>query len=482
MSQTAKNIPIRSTYQEQTSQSTEQAQQSEHKSFNEHITESGTYAGGTVVRDQRASEAGERRRANANWISEQRRQEYRVAPLVKGTEMPETSMAEWLLSIKTKPLIQRVKTPTELVTKGDVTVRPFAGIAGVIAPFEATAYSAARLAGFKTPSIPPTLFSFRAGEALGYGSEYVAGTAMGDILLSVYAGKAAGKVWEALPESIIGPVEKVGEKITQPISKKFGALKEWITGEKVAPSLGIVDVPDIGYTAPRTMSEKVLGLPESASPYQLGFKGMEAEATAMEMGVVPKTAILDPMLTVPTELPLTQQLYAFPSLPYLPSSELLGKATVSLIPIVAGALAIQIPKLLPSPKAKAFEESFPLFKQKLFPEVPTVTRQKERTSLIPKISVLTSTSTIQAQETKQSQATRQASKQTTKQQQKLIQSLTSGFTPKLMAQTIPNLPYESTTRKRKRKRKATSPTGLYGRYPRMYPVATAKQVLKEMMR
>ena len=109
------------------------------------------------------------------------------------------------------------------------------------------------------------------------------------------------------------------------------------------PSTGVVDVPDIGYTAPRTMSEKVLGLPELKSPYQVtGFKALEAEATATEMGVAPKTAMIDPLAEL-VEPPTLEKPIA--GMPYLPKPEVTARIRdVGFMPqafSVGGVLGLQ---------------------------------------------------------------------------------------------------------------------------------------------
>jgi hypothetical protein len=117
------------------------------------------------------------------------------------------------------------------------------------------------------------------------------------------------------------------------ISKGFGYAKGKIS-ELTRPKLpapGVVDVPDIGYTSPRTMSEKVLGLPELKAPYQLkGLGPLEAEATAMELGIAPKTALIDPLAELVEPPTLVKPIAG---MPWLPTPELTAKLPVkSVIP------------------------------------------------------------------------------------------------------------------------------------------------------
>jgi hypothetical protein len=206
-----------------------------------------------------------------DWITQQRREEYRVAPLVTpivegaapsfqkavGTvfdvitkpafgptppgikprtsivPVPEIGLAETLARIEVKPLINLPRllgvprTPEEGFKPRKETVRPFAGVAGEIAPAEAFVYTVGTLAGFKTPRIPPTLLSFGYGKAMEYGPEYAAGTVAGDILLSMGFGKVTGKIWEYAPEVVKAPIERVVSKVTSPVSER---IESWLSG------------------------------------------------------------------------------------------------------------------------------------------------------------------------------------------------------------------------------------------------------------
>jgi len=107
----------------------------------------------------------------------------------------------------------------------------------------------------------------------------------------------------------------------------IGAIKAKLgIGDKprvISVSQNIVDVPDTGYAAPRTMSEKVLGLPKLESPYLVkGLKGFEAEAAAWELGS--KATLLDPIgtgLLEPSEAWTPSSI-----MPFIPKPELTARA------------------------------------------------------------------------------------------------------------------------------------------------------------
>jgi hypothetical protein len=282
--------------------------------------------------------------------TELRRQEYKgfgseyVAPLVRETEVEgKPSLAESLLNVKVTPVFASVGLKTmsadPLVNLGlkQPTGKPFAVVGGVIAPFETVGYVLGRAVGLKTPNLPPLL----SAETPEYSVGYVLGE-VGLLLASTFAiGKVAeglGKVGRFLEEKtklkqtvVQSPIGQkaiaIGEKL--PSRPKFtgSGAEEWLIehsdvyrehAEKTI-SPGIVDVPDIGYVSPRTMSEKVLGLPELESPYPLkGMQPIEAEAGAMSFADVPRTMILDPQVSGALENPVTRQIFSLPSgLPFL---------------------------------------------------------------------------------------------------------------------------------------------------------------------
>ena len=325
-------------------------------------------------------------------------------------------IAETLAGIQVKPVINIPRlfgvprTPQEALTPPSMrkeTVRPLAGIAGVIAPFESTVYLV-RLLGVETPRPPPTLISLAPSKAVEYGPEYAAGTVMGDILLSIGFEKVAGKIWQYTPKIIKAPITKVAETvakpfrpITEPIMSKLEKIVLW-PHEKIAP--GIVSIP---------------------TPERVGLKGMEAQLAAWELTEVPKTSgyLISKMPAEPLAKAwamehlfktatgglsyalVREQLRATapPTMPYLPKTELSGFTVKGLaqalgvgIAVLPKALAQEVvkpkleimPKLEPSIKLKqpTFEEPYPIQKLKLFPQAYPRQREKQIPMLMPKLS------------------------------------------------------------------------------------------------
>ena len=196
--------------------------------------------------------------------------------------MPEVGIAETLAQVTVKPLLKIPTPPTPSETiqkiaspKESETVHPFSGFAGIIAPAEATAYSAGRLVGLTTPRPPPTLISLTPGEAMKYGPEYAAGTVVGDIMLSIGMGKATEKIWEALPSSVTKPVSKAAEKlskpfrpITQPIAERLEKAALW-PHERIAP--GIVDIPEFAKPLPMELAYQEMAWELAESPKASAF-------------------------------------------------------------------------------------------------------------------------------------------------------------------------------------------------------------------
>jgi len=327
-------------------------------------------------------------------------------------------IAETLASYTTKPVIDIPRlfgvprTPQEALVPPSMrkeTVRPLAGIAGVIAPTESLVYTVGRLAGLETPRLPPTLISLAPSKAMEYGPEYAAGTISGDILLSIGFGKVAGKVWEVIPSKITSPIEKVGEAIakpfrpiTEPIMSKLEKIALW-PYEKIAP--GIVSIP---------------------TPERVGLEGMEAQFTAWELAEAPKTSgyLISKMPAEPlAKAWATEHLFktvtgglsyalvreqlratAPPTMPYLPETELVGFTAKGLalgvgVTLLPKALQQEfampkletVPRLKPAIKLKqpTFEEPYPIQKLKLFPQA--YPRQKEKQRQIPSLAIFTPT-------------------------------------------------------------------------------------------
>lgn len=153
-----------------------------------------------------------------------------------------------------------------------------------------------------------------------------------------------------------------------------GYVATKVFGKSGPVSPGLVDVPDIGYTAPRTMSEKVLGLPESQATPLTGLKGMEAEATATSFGTMPRTALLDPeVMSLPSPPAITRFGWTPQSVfPYIPTPELTARTTIglstsvlpSILPSLAGLpigksqISTSLPKFETLPVTKVLTRTF----------------------------------------------------------------------------------------------------------------------------
>ena len=513
--------------------------------------------GATAAYERYHAQDLERERAQAivteqaKWMQEQRKEEYRVAPLLepllKDVKVPEIGIAETLAQIEVKPLLSYVgvtpppQTPIEFV-KPKETVRPFAGIAAaLITPSERVIYSIGRLAGLETPRLPPSIVSFSAQEraaAMAYGPEYAAGTVAGDILLSMGFGKVAGKIWEHTPKIIKAPVEKVAETVAKPFRPITSKLEEWLLWphERIAP--GIVSVP---------------------TPERVGLKGMEAQLAGWELAEAPKTSayLISKMPSEPlakawaTEHLLktvtgglsyalvSEQLrvMAVPAMPsHVPevfkagmTSAFVTQALGVSVAILPKAFAHEVPestlgtmpKLEPAIKVKqpTFEEPFEIQKLKLFPQVyarerqeakaivtPQVvraTKMREELLSVPKLElsqiqrlkpvvvvgistgvfaipkleeVAVATSKVEAVSI-MGVTTTQETKQLQRQVQLQIQKQIPQFQiPKTMQ--IPKTWFEDSHKLKPYKPKAKDLFGLWGRYPRVYPLATPKQVLE----
>ena len=114
-----------------------------------------------------------------------------------------------------KPIVGTKEWTQEVITGKPYEVRPFAGVASaIVAPTERLVYTVGTLAGVKTPTIPPSPLSFSEQErakAWGYGTEYVGGEILGEILLSMGINKGlsvAGSYAKAGALKVAGILEK----------------------------------------------------------------------------------------------------------------------------------------------------------------------------------------------------------------------------------------------------------------------------------
>lgn len=154
---------------------------------------------------------------------------------------------------------------------------PTKALAGIIAPFEKFGYTVGTLFGTKTPRVPPTLISLSPEErekALEYGSDYVVGTLLGDVLLAYGIGKAVEPVTKPIIKVVQTKAQKwvTSQYLEGPI--KWKGLSEKIvmkiTGVKPYIATGEVAIPDITRGA-------------------VSLAKLEASYGAWEMALAPKT-------------------------------------------------------------------------------------------------------------------------------------------------------------------------------------------------
>lgn len=148
-----------------------------------------------------------------------------------------TGLAEYLAGIELeKPPLRKWREAADLRSwvfgeAVEPTYRPLAPVAGIVAAFEAPAYSVARLIGVPAPRPPPTFTGAVVGEFISaaagvlgyeypkparawevmteYGAGYVAGTVIGDIAVSYLLGYTLGKAWEKA--KAVTPVRQISE-------------------------------------------------------------------------------------------------------------------------------------------------------------------------------------------------------------------------------------------------------------------------------
>lgn len=388
--------------------------------------------------------------------------------LIFGIPEPPKGIAETLLQFETKPLISYLglkplpRTPLEFV-KPKETVKPFAGIAGLVAPFEATVYTGGRLLGFKTPDIPPTFISFEPQRAMEYGPEYAAGTVLGDVLLSLAIGKGVSKVWQHTPRFIQKPVEKLGAKIFKPFEPLTRRIEKGILWPHEKLAYG-----EIALTS---------ALPSASEP--LSFKKLLAEELAWEIHQAPRmggvwigkttieTTTAAPMkhlfvrggvisIGYLQELAFERQLLPFTTqqqltrmgiYPYIPKVSALGISKVSIAPLIGlGVVGISTVVSKPkrkgtitpisvslAPKLTVWEEPYPLQRLKMFPSLFPKEKEKQASILIPKLTVLTeqrmNVGTVQRTVQKSTQVTKQSPKLALAMPESLLQKQIQVFAP-----------------------------------------------------
>ena len=449
-------------------------------------------------------------------------------------------IAETLASYTTKPLISYFgitpppQTPIEFVRPRE-TVRPFAGVAGLIAPAEALTYSVGRLAGLETPRIPPTIVSFAPQKAMEYGPEYAAGTISGDILLSIGFGKVAGKIWQYTPKIIKAPVTKVAEAVakpfrplTEPIMSK---LEKWALWPHERIASGIVSVPtgkiipshevygeiwEWGLTPKTSLLFTEKGFDVSARELPKWFirgTAMVPMATRqMEVAYKPMPyGYAEPWKRVPSPisggLPMPQVTeLAKPSmemgLPYVP--KVVGLTSKGLTQALGMGLALlpkalpketvkpkleTLPKLEPAIKRRqpTFEEPYEIQKLRLFPRLYPKQREKAIPSLMPKLSlrslsrVSLKLEVLQIPRQEQKLAPTTTLKLEVSQMTKQLQTLAPAIpTPTLTIPKFPTAPFtfrrshggEDWTRRGR---------GLFGKwFKRTHAIPTEKQIMRSL--
>lgn len=239
--------------------------------------------------------------------------------------------------------------------------------------------------------------------------EFIIGRLTGEAMLMAFSGELFSWMTKGTPS---------------PIKWKGSRPESWLIehsdwyAKRAAKSIsyGLMDVPDVNVVKPVSLA------------------GLEAEATATTLAVAPHTGMLDPLLLIPQELPITERLFALPSLPYLPEfsaikgssflPRLIGASTMLGLGFASLSKTSQQPKQVE--RLKAFQESFSIPSLKSLSLMETRTKQRQVPALLLGLSL--------AQETKQVSAIVSVSSLAleTKQVQRQIQRLTSEFkTPSL---------------------------------------------------
>jgi len=401
------------------------------------------------------------------------------------TRPPPPSLAERLLEFgKTEPLLQ---------VKGVITggpprivyepVKPFAGVAGFMAYPETLAYAGMTWFGKEPPTRPPpSPFEVKGEYGLGY--------ATATVWTSILFGEATSKVfqkfvtpkaqtWLTKQYLAKGPAEWKG------LPEKF-VMK--VTGAKPYLAQQVVSIPTPEIMSYASLKGEAAGwlLAETPRSSALLISKMPGETLAkawvQEHLFKAATGGLSYAL-VEKELAKTLE----PRMPYIPKVSPFGVSGPTFASsilfqlfgfgVAAGAKTLPSVyptfKLKPTPtakpklkgisKPKLFESQMPYVGQVPFLEQPT--KQKA----VPLLAL--KTGLIQGLQTKQIQKTALIQRQ-------MQYQPPYPAPPKTMLRP-PRYPPFDLPRKRRRKRgKKDDVFGLYGRYPRIYPVATAKQFLK----
>lgn len=276
---------------------------------------------------------------------------------------------------------------------------PVQFVGGVVSSVEAPVYTVGKLAGIKTPRIPPTISGGVIGSVLGdpteltkireYGPEYAKGTVLGDLIVSYAIGKGLEKAWSLTPQVIkkpiqyqakFGPLAKAGHKIKVHLPKfrgsrvdvwlakrskaYFGATRGIARGEVAIPKAPNIShlykvKPDLLWKlqkpselawkltlAPRTggvwLGKGIEGLTSTKAP----MRHLIYHAGKLSVGYLRDLSFRKPETGLTPFVSQTQltRMGIHPYRPSLPSSIIKGSSAISK---VVGTGLTTIPKLFP---------------------------------------------------------------------------------------------------------------------------------------
>lgn len=350
---------------------------------------------------------------------------------------------------------------------------------GIVASGESLAYPALGLVGAITPASPPTLLSLAPQAALEKGLPYAAGSLLGDLAISYAGGKAVKGIYRVTLQP------KVQEWLTRRYIEK-GPLA-WqgftekavmrLTGDKPYLSPGVVSVP---------------------TPESVGMKGLAAEFAAWDIAETPKSSALL-VSKMPSErlASMWAKEHLFKTvtggLSYALVKEELAGAPVARQPHIPQAPRttpsgvselLGIPALLlKSPQKAKDVESYEIQRLRLGFIERLSPKERERQSAFLKPASIAWSGSVARHELGESSLLRQDNEQV----QKAIQQQTQIQVQRQVSVTMPRalLRQVQVPRfyredagwpKSKGKGKKSKSLGLFGRYPRMYPVTTPEQI------
>jgi len=301
---------------------------------------------------------------------------------------------------------------------------------------------------------------------------------------------AGGLAVGAVAGWVVEPVttELISKPAQQWLTKKYvekGPL-EW-TGWKEKAVMKLTGVKP-------SLAPSVVSYP---APGAVGMKGLEAQRLAWELTQAPKTAGLmitkvGPAKTVfaftrgvgytPMAVTLAKAMGVkemggrqaiiqitkpeLKTMPFIPTVEPF-KETAFRLPQILGLGIIALPRIVERPKQR--ERLEPLTMPRIIPIQEPISEQMEKQMLSPIVGVSPMLEVAPMQEMMQIQ----------RQAQKTVQTFAAPPTPTLMKPQA--WFFEDPFKRRRYRRKVKEPFGLFGRYPRVYPLATPKQVLEVMV-